>query len=153
MDGIDKVPPEIGRAYAATVAAFNAGLWPATGACCRRVLEGVAKNRLGEDSRGRRLVQLLNDLKAKVDLITEPLASLADALREGGNLGAHFDDLERESDQAAASQMLDFLDYLMDYLYVLPAKVESFRKMIGSQNQGATATPVDRAQESDAGVG
>jgi hypothetical protein len=152
MDGIDKVPPEIGRAYVATVAAFNAGLWPATGACCRRVLEGVAKHRLGEDSRGRRLVQLLNDLKVKVDL-AKPLTSLADALREGGNLGAHFDDLEREPDQAAAGQMLDFLDYLMDYLYVLPAKVESFRNMIGGQSEGAAATPAGRAQDSDPRVG
>jgi len=147
MDGMDKVPPEIGRAYAATIAAFNAGLWPATGACCRRVLEGVAKHRLGKDSRGRRLVQLLYDLKEKVNL-AEPLTSLADALREGGNLGAHFDDLEREPDQATASQMLDFLDYLVDYVYVLPAKVQSFRNMIGEQNQGTTAARTDRAQDS-----
>ena len=95
-------------------------------------------------------MQLLNDLKEKVDL-TKPLTSLADALREGGNLGAHFDDLEGEPDEAAASQMLDFPDYLMDYLYVVPAKVESSRNMIGRQSEGATATPADRAQDSNRG--
>jgi len=55
-------------------------------------------------------------------------------LRKGGNLGAHFN-LEREPDQATARQMLDFVEYLMGYLYVLPGDVESFHNDITKQNR------------------
>jgi len=128
MRGIDKVPSEIAKAYASTVNVYNAGEWTATAVCCRRVLEGVAKNLLPEDMQKKPLAHQLNDLKTKVDL-AKPLTSLADALRKGGNLGAHFD-LEREPDEATASQMVDLLEYLMEYLYVLPADVESLHKIV-----------------------
>jgi len=133
MSGMDKIPLAIGRAYAAAVDVFNASVWTATAVCCRRVLEGIVKNLLPEDLQNGPLNDQLNGLKEHVDL-TKPLTSLADALRKGGNLGAHFnDDVEREPDQAAASRMLDFLEYLMGYLYVLPAEVESFHNVITKQ--------------------
>jgi hypothetical protein len=142
MKGMDKTPPDIRRAYASAVAVFNAGVWTATAVCCRRVLEGIVKNLQREDSQSGPLSQQLENLKTSVDL-TKPLTSLADALRKGGNLGAHFDDLEREPDQATASRMVDFLEYLMDYLYVLPAEVESFHNTIARQNRDTnpSATP------------
>jgi hypothetical protein len=39
--------------------------------------------------------------------------------------------------------MVDFLEYLMDYLYVLPAEVESFHNTITRQNPetNPSATP------------
>jgi hypothetical protein len=126
--GIDKMPPEIGKAYASTVNVYNAREWTATAVCCRRVLEGIAKNFLPPAMQNKPLAQQLSDLKANVDL-AKPLTALAEALRKGGHLGAHFD-LERAPDQAAASQMVDLLEYLIQYLYVLPAEVESLHDTV-----------------------
>lgn len=128
MAGMDKIPTEIGRAYASTVNVYNAGEWTATAVLCRRVLEGIAKNLLPEEKQKKPLAQQLTDLTTEVDL-AKPLTSLADAIRKGGNLGAHFD-LEREPDETTASQMVDLLEYLMEYLYVLPADVDSLHKIV-----------------------
>ncbi len=133
MSGVDKIPPEIGREYASAINVFNAGEWNAAAICCRRVLEAVVQNLLPKDSRKGSLSEQLGSLQSNVDL-TKPLTSLADALRKGGNLGAHFN-LEREPDQATARQMLDFVEYLMRYLYVLPGDVESFHNDITKQNR------------------
>ena len=133
MSGVDKVPREIGREYASAINVFNAGEWNATAICCRRVLEAVVQNLLPRDSRKGSLSEQLGNLQSNVDPV-KPLTSLADALRKGGNLGAHFN-LEREPDQATARQMLEFLEYLMRYLYVLPREVESFHDDITKQNQ------------------
>lgn len=133
MSGVDKIPPEIGREYASAINVFNAGEWNAAAICCRRVLEAVVQNLLPKESRKGSLSEQLGSLQSNVDL-TKPLTSLTDALRKGGNLGAHFN-LEREPDQATARQMLDFIEYLMRYLYVLPGEVESFHNDITKQNQ------------------
>lgn len=135
MSGVDKIPQEIGRAYASAINVFNAGEWNATAVCCRRVLEAIVQNFLPKESRNGPLFDQLGVLQSNVDL-TKPLTSLTDALRRGGNLGAHFN-LQGEPDQATARQMLDFLEYLMRYLYVLPGEVESFHNDITKQNQEA----------------
>ncbi len=128
MAGLDKIPEDIGRAYASTVNVFNAGEWTATAVLCRRVLEGIAKNLLPEDKQKRPLAQQLSELASEIDL-SRPLTSLAEAIRKGGNLGAHFD-LDREPDEPTASQMVDLLEYLMEYLYVLPADVDSLNMIV-----------------------
>jgi hypothetical protein len=133
MSGVDKIPSEIGREYASAINVFNAGEWNAAAICCRRVLEAVVQNLLPKDCLKGSLSEQLGSLQSNVDL-TKPLTSLADALRKGGNLGAHFN-LEREPDQATARQMLDFVEYLMGYLYVLPGDVESFHNDITKQNR------------------
>jgi hypothetical protein len=133
MSGADKVPPQIGREYASAINVFNAGEWNAAAICCRRVLEAVVQNLLPETSRNGPLYKQLGTLQSSVDL-TKPLTSLTDALREGGNLGAHFN-LEQESDRATARQMLEFIEYLMRYLYVLPGEVESFHNDITKHDQ------------------
>ncbi len=49
---------------------------------------------------------------------------LSHAVRKGGNIGAHFD-LEKEPDKEAALAAIDLVEYLLDYVFVLPKKVEA----------------------------
>jgi len=120
--------PALGRAYQAAFSAFNAGLWDACATSCRKTLEGLVHTLLPEEDRKGRLFDQLKRLSEKVDL-AEPLVVLADTLRKGGNLGAHFD-LEREPDQHVAELMLDLLDYFMEYIYVLKEKSHGLQKKI-----------------------
>jgi hypothetical protein len=133
MSGGDKIPSEIGKEYTSAINVFNAGEWNATAICCRRVLEAIVQNLLPKEAQRGRLIEQLGALQSNVDL-TKPLTSLTDALRRGGNLGAHFN-LEMEPDQATARQMLYFVEYLMRYLYVLPGEAESFHNDITKQGQ------------------
>ncbi len=49
------------------------------------------------------------------------LADVAHLGRQIGNLGAHFD--KQEVTEEDISAMLDFLEIILQYLYVVPAKV------------------------------
>jgi hypothetical protein len=110
----------LARAYAAACDAYNAGLWDACATSCRRTLEGLVKTRLSKEEiqNTPKLARRVDLLAEKIDL-KEPLANVGHALREGGNIGAHFD-LERTVDRSVAELMLDLLDFLMNLLYSLP---------------------------------
>jgi len=125
---IDGIPAALTRAYTSALTVFNAGEWNGTAPLVRRALEGVTKTQLTRDPMPRTLAEQLQALAEDLEL-DEPLLSLAHALRKGGNLGAHFD-LEREVDRETASLMLDLLDYLLEYLYVLPERVRSLDERV-----------------------
>lgn len=138
MDGADSLPPKVGREYVSARNVFRCGEWNATALCCRRTLEAIVQNLLPEDQRKGSLSDQLNRLPDNFDL-NKPVTSLADTLRKGGNLGAHFNE-ETEPDEATARQMIAFVEYLMRYLYVLPGEVESFHNDITGKSQGILPT-------------
>jgi uncharacterized protein DUF4145 len=116
------------RTYWSAIAAYNAGLWDACATSCRKTLEGIVQTRMPEASGS-----LFNQLQAffsEYDA-SEPLVHLADTLRKGGNLGAHFD-LDREPDGDVATLMLDLLDYFFLYIYLLKDKSEELERRLAS---------------------
>lgn len=116
------------EAYESALNVFNVGEWNATSVLCRRVLEGITKDILPPDSKKQNLSRNLLELPKHLDL-QKPILTLADALRKGGNLGAHFD-LEKKPDKKIAGQMIDLLDYLIEYIYILPVDIESLHNEI-----------------------
>jgi hypothetical protein len=126
----DKISPAVARAYQSALAAYNAGLWTACAASCRRTLEGLVKTLLGEEHSKETLYQQLKSLPEKVNL-AEPLIVLAENLRKGGNIASHFE-LDKEPDQPVAEAMVDLLDYFMEYVYVLKEKAQELEKRLDS---------------------
>ncbi len=124
-----EVPEPLKRSFASTVDAFNARNFVATSVCCRRTLEGIIKYLLPEDKRKGNLIRLIDLAAASLDLAA-PLKSLSHAIRDGGNLGAHFDE-EREPTEELARQMVELLDYLIAYLYVLPGQIAGLEQSLG----------------------
>ncbi len=127
--------PALARVYQSAFNAYNAALWDACATACRKTLEGLVHTLLAEEDRRGSLFDQLRKLPEKVNL-AEPLIVLADSLRKGGNLGAHFD-LEKEPDQHVSELMLDLLDYFMEYIYLLKEKAQHLEKKIdalGDQN-------------------
>ncbi len=123
------IPELLQRSFVSTVDAFNSRNYVATAVCARRTLEGIFKNLLPEEKRGSNLAKLIEDAKTEVDLAA-PLGSLSHAIRDGGNLGAHFD-AEKEPSQLLARQMVELLDYLISYLYVLPSQIKGLEQGLG----------------------
>lgn len=119
-EGVE-LPEPLMRAYSSTVDAYNSGNFPATAVCCRRTLEGIFKYLLPEEERNVSLANAIESATARVDL-AKPVKELSGVLRKGGNLGAHFD-LQKEPDEHLAKAMVDLLEYLISYLYVLPKKI------------------------------
>jgi len=109
------------NAYESAIKVYNVGEWNATAVMVRRLLEGITQDLL-PDVKNKPLAKRLQDLPDYVDL-KKPILTLADALRKGGNLGAHFN-LEHTPDHKIATQMMDLLDYLIEYLYILPKRID-----------------------------
>jgi hypothetical protein len=123
------IPEQLQRALASTIDAFNARNYTATAVSGRRTLEGIFKYLVLPENANVVLAQLIERAKDKVDF-AEPITNLAHAIRSGGNLGAHFDS-EKEPDQAIARHMVELLEYLISYLYVLPRKIKQLKEALG----------------------
>lgn len=123
------------RAYRASVEVANASNWNATVAMCRRLLEGVTKSVVPASVQGQPLAAQLKALPSHVDL-AQPILELADAVRKGGNLGAHFD-LDKEPDAHVATLTLELCEDLLQYLFVLPLRIADLHarvEALGSTN-------------------
>jgi hypothetical protein len=116
------------RAYVSAVDAFNSGNYVATSVCCRRTLEGLFQDLLPEDSRPKNLARAIQAVADSVDL-AGPIRNLADVLRQGGNLGAHFD-MEKEPDEVMAHRMLELLENLIEFLHVLPKEIRELESLL-----------------------
>lgn len=115
------------KAYVSAIDVYNAGVWPATLGECRRTLEGISKKLVTDDNISK-LHKRIEMLPQRHDL-QKPILDLAFLVKEGGNLGAHFDN-EKDPDQELATMMLDLLEYLIEYLFVLPARIDSIRTKV-----------------------
>lgn len=120
---LDRLPAPLRQSLVSAIDNYNAGIYTGAAVLGRRTLEGIFKYLVPEAKRKLPLVKLIDAVIEEQDLAA-PLRSLSHAVRSGGNLGAHFDP-ENEPDEAVARQMVELLSYLISYLYVLPARIES----------------------------
>jgi len=120
-DGID-------RTYLSTINAFNAQEWTATSVLCGRALEGVIKSILPPEETTKSLANQLGELPEHLEL-HKPILTLADAIRKGGHLETYFD-LEKEPNEEISALMVDLLDYLIEYLFILPKRIEALHDKI-----------------------
>jgi hypothetical protein len=130
IEGIEKVDEQVARVYASTLKAYNAKIWDAAATCCRKALEGIIKTSLPCSKQNLNLYKAIEELPNHVDL-KKPLTNLSHAIREGGNLGAHFD-LLREPDEETAQMMPELLEYFLNYMYILPKKIEELDKKVSA---------------------
>ncbi len=119
------------RSYTSTVDAYNSGNYAATAVCCRRTLEGIFQGLLPEGQQIHNLARAITEVAESVDL-SEPIRNLADVLRQGGNIGAHFN-MEKEPDEKMAFQMLTLLENIIDFLHVLPEEISSLEQLLDSK--------------------
>jgi hypothetical protein len=89
----------------------------------RRTLEAIATDKGGKstDPLAKRLGNM-----ASSGMLQPTLAAWAKEVRLVGNVGAHADPLDTVSKEDA-SQLIEFLQALMDYLYVLPFELAQRR--------------------------
>lgn len=117
----EDIPPPLARSFLSTVNSLNSKNYPATAVGARRTLEGIFKYLVAEEHRKKPLMKLIELANENHDIM-KPLSSLSHAIRSGGNFGAHFDE-DKEPDEIIAKQMVELLEYLISYLYVLPKEI------------------------------
>lgn len=125
---IEDIPENILEDYQSAVNVFNIGEWNATAVCCRRIMEGLMHHLLDPDMHNKPLFQQMQKLPEKHDM-SKPILELATSIREGGNWGAHFSP-DSKPDERAASLMIEFVEYFLQYVLALPHKVDRLSKQI-----------------------
>lgn len=110
------LPTKVGKEYEAALKVRNISP-PACAVLAGRTLEVLCTL---EGAEGRTLVQRLDSL-AKADKIPGPLAQMAQHLRQIRNLGAHPDEDEVTTEDV--NVIIDFLEAILEYVYVAPARV------------------------------
>lgn len=114
------IPKLIEKEYEATLKVRDIS----SNACAvlaRRTLEAIFTH---ENAIGNTLMQKVDNL-IKSERIPPLLADVAHLGRQIGNLGAHF--VKEEVTEEDVAAMLDFLEAILEYLYVLPAKVATVK--------------------------
>jgi len=117
---LTNLPPLIENRYQAALKVRN--IEPsACAVLIGRTLEAVCKH---EKAVGRTLADKIDNL-LQLNRIPKTLAEMAGQLRQIRNLGAH--EAEDEVTEEVVPIILDFLEAILEYLDVAPAKIEALR--------------------------
>ncbi|UWQ95014.1 DUF4145 domain-containing protein [Rhodobacteraceae bacterium M385] len=126
------VDERIVRSYEAAIHAFNSKNYSASLVMAGRTLEGVFKLLLGSGSENKTLGSLVDKASQEIGL-EGPLKKLAKLIKDGRNLGAHFD-LETEPNKDIAQPVLELTEYLIEYYFVLPSRILAAEEELESKS-------------------
>lgn len=140
LEGIDNtndLDDKLISAYHSTINVFNTGEWNATAILIRRFLDGMIKENLGDQYVEAELENQLNALIQSNDL-SRPIAKMAETVSNG--MVKKFFNLEIETNKHCASLMIEFINLLVEYLYIIPMRAETlYEKSCALQGKSSAA--------------
>ena len=122
IESLPNIPKDLIRAYRSALNVHQSRENSATAVMSKRVIESILKHFLKEKSKGQPLAQQLEILPNHVDL-AKPIQSLGQLLATDGSLHRMLE-LETEMDYETTSLLMDLLENMIEYLFVLPGKIE-----------------------------
>lgn len=128
IEMLPKVPDELIRAYKSAVNVHQAKENAATAVLAKRVIENILKHFLKEKGKGLTLEQQFEILPEHINLV-KPVTSLSSLMTPEGGLHRMLE-LETELDDETAEILMDLLEDLIQYLFVLPGKIEIAHEQI-----------------------
>lgn len=131
-EALESLAPALGEAYEEAIGTLLSGFPSAAVTEARRTLDGLVKHLLQDAGHALPdqpvLTHLLRELPEKIDL-GRPLQESALAIRDGGNLGAHFD-MKAKASPDLAQEAVKLVEALVDYLLLLPERVSRLRRLL-----------------------
>jgi hypothetical protein len=122
IENIPNVPKDLIRAYRSAINVHQSRENSATAVMSKRVIESILKHFLGEKSKGQSLSKQLEILPNHLDL-AKPIQSLSNLLGPESSLSRMLE-LDTEMDYETTSLLMDLLENLIEYLFVLPGKID-----------------------------
>ncbi|PHF41178.1 hypothetical protein COF72_20515 [Bacillus pseudomycoides] len=117
-----KVPIDLLRSYRSTLNISQSKDHSATAVMSKRVLEGVLKHFLGEKTNGQSLSQQFEQFPKHVDL-TKPIQNIGHLVHPDSPFYEMLE-LKQEIDDETIVLLTELLEVLIEYLFVLPEKIE-----------------------------
>lgn len=131
IENLPNIPKDLIRAYRSAINVHQSRENSATAVMSKRVIESILKHFLGDKSKGQPLSQQLEILPNHVDL-SKPIQSLSHLLATDGSLHRMLE-LESEMDYETTSLLMDLLESMIEYLFVLPGKIEVTHEKIAKK--------------------
>ncbi|MEI4801569.1 hypothetical protein WAZ07_09550 [Bacillus sp. FJAT-51639] len=122
------IPIDLVRAYRSALNVSQSKDNSAAAVMSKRVLESVLKHFLGEDSNGLSLSQQFQQLPNYIDL-TKQIQDVGYLVHPDGSFYEMLE-LKREIDDETITLVTELLEVLIEYLFVLPEKIESIHDKI-----------------------
>ncbi|MCP1123831.1 hypothetical protein NKR74_10950 [Bacillus sp. 3103sda1] len=122
------IPIDLVRAYRSTLNVSQSKDNSATAVLSKQVLESVLKHFLGEKSNGQSLSQQFEQLPKYIDL-TKPIQDVGNLVHPESPFHGMLE-LKQEIDDEAVALLTELLEVLIEYLFVLPEKIESVHDKI-----------------------
>ncbi len=129
----DHLPPELEQEFREAVSNLNRGAWKSALAMARATLQLVVRERQAEE---KNLAEEIADLAQK-HVIMPDMADWAKEVRLGGNLALHPKPGQSVSEEEA-TEIIDFADALLTYLYSIPAEVAARREQLDKAEEQPT---------------
>ncbi|WP_377888644.1 hypothetical protein [Alkalihalobacillus sp. R86527] len=126
--GTARLPDDLERVYRSAVNVHNMKDWTATAVMANRVLESITRSFLADNELTQPLSKQLEALAKQVDL-EEPIVRLGQLMGKGSNLH-NLLCLENSTSEETANLIIDLLDSLIEFLYILPQKIVHLQKQI-----------------------
>ena len=135
-----RLPNNVRLSFDEALKCFQAKAYIAAVLMCRRTLESVCHHHVANM---RTLQHGIEEL-GRQKIIDGKLVEWADALRRDGNLAAH--DPTSKVEQQDASDLVDFTQALLEYVFILEQKFQAFKERRagganGTPDGGANSTP------------
>ncbi len=125
MDDTPEICQQLVKAYSSTISVFNSGEWNATAILIRRFLDGLLENGLGKPASDLSLEEALAELARNRDL-SRPIEELTRAISDS-DMGELLS-LEDEPDKQSAELMIELMNLLVTYLYIMPRRAQKLHE-------------------------
>jgi hypothetical protein len=122
IECLPNIPQDLIRAYRSAINVHQSRENSATAVMTKRVIESILKHFLKEKGKSQPLSQQLESLPNYVDL-SRPIQLLSHLLITDASLYKMLE-LESEIDYETTSLLMDLLESIIEYLFVLPGKIE-----------------------------
>jgi hypothetical protein len=116
-------PADVGRFWVQAHRSLADDNWDAAAVMARSALQAALRQ---HEAKGANLKQEIADLAAR-GLLPPLMKDWADTLRELGNDSAHPKPGQPATSSKDASDVTQFLDFLLEYLYSLPHQIQEYR--------------------------
>jgi len=125
----DHWPEAVGRYWLQAHRSAKDENWDAAAVMARSALQVTLR---GHGAEGKSLKQEIDDLAAQ-GVLPPHMKEWAHELRELGNESAHPDPAAGKSSADDVRDVIQFLDFLLQYLYSLPHEIEQYRQRRGGK--------------------
>lgn len=119
----DYMPEAVGRNWLQAQKSLESESWDAAAIMARTAMQTALRDK---QATGNHLIDEINDL-ATQGVLPPLMVDWAHEVRILGNEGTHQDPMSTGVEDTDAKDIVEYLDYLLEYLYALPQKIQAYR--------------------------